>query len=789
MTLSIFASKIRINRTLLPPVRIHIPRISLPAYAALLALILGSCNPTKYVAEDEYLLDKYKLRIDQGKVDQKELNSYVKPKPNKKILGARFYLGLYNLSGRKDNGWNRWLRKIGESPVLYDEFETDRNSKQLGLYMSNKGYYNAEVSDTVRFRKKMAQVTYAIDAGKPYTIRSIRYLLEDTSIQSVFYPDTVNRLIEREQNFDVDRLQTERTRIENVLRNQGYFNFSKEYIYYRVDSSLGQHQVDLTLGVKKFIVPSEDGYYLLVPHRKYRVEEVYIYPEYDPKQAIEDYQGYIDGLSRREFDDFIFLYQEKLRANPKVISQSVFILPGELYELEKVRQSQKHLSSLRIYKSVNIVFDEKDPYDRVKRDYYPLVCHIQLSPATYQSYTIELEGTNSSGNIGAGGNLNYQHRNLFGGAENFSARLSGGFEAITSKEYRGLITELGTEVRLTLPQLLLPGKTENFIRKYNPKTSIAASYSYQRRPEYTRSLMRTTFGYNWSGNEKVAHIFNPVQLNFVNMISATDRFLDDIRDTYLQHSYEDRLILASNYSLIFSNQNLKKTSDFLFFRSNLESAGFLLAGVADLANQPRDSLGRYVMFGNAFAQYLKGDVELRWYKPFNDKTSMVYRLFAGIAYPYGNSISIPFEKQYFSGGANGVRAWDVRNLGPGSTRQLPEDSTAYPNKTADIKLEFNIEYRFKLFWVLEGALFLDVGNIWAIFPDEEQTGASFSWDSFYRELAIGPGLGLRMDFSFFVLRADFGFKFNDPSLPEGERWLFPDNLDWPMINLAIGYPF
>ncbi len=773
----------------MPYVRSHRIPSCLIVFSGLLLLLVSSCNPTKYLEEDEYLLDKYRLRIENGKLDHQELDNHIKPKPNKKILGIKFYLGLYDLSGKKDNGFNRWLRKIGEAPVKYNKYETERNDKQLHLYLNNKGYFNAQVSDTVSFRKRNARVRYDIVPGHPYTIRSLRYRLEDTTLQGIFYRDTVHTLIKEGQKYDADRLQAERTRIEQLFRNRGYFKFTQEYVYFDVDSSIGSHQVDLTLGIKKYVIVSKEGYRLTVPHRKYIVEDVFIYPSYDPNRALVDYQGYIKGLNRDEYHGFVFLHEGKLRANPKVISQSVYVIPGEVYDQEKVRQTHTHLSSLRIYKMVNVVFEEKDPYDEVRRDYYPLSCHIQLSPTTSQSYGVELEGTNSSGNIGAGGNLNYMHRNLLGGAESFSARVSGAIETITESEKRGYIIELGSDVRLSLPQFLLPVKTENFIRKYNPKTNITAAYNYQRRPDYTRSLMQTTFGYNWSGNELVTHIVNPVQLNFVKMLNETDSFRLYIDTTYLRHSYEDQLILASNYSMIFSNQSLRRGSDFIFIRWNLESAGFLLSSLGRLTNMEQDTLGRYVMFGNAFAQYLKGDVEFRWYKPFNDKTSMVYRVFVGLALPYGNSLAIPFEKQYYSGGANGVRAWRVRDLGPGSY-YVKKD---YPNQTGDIKLEANAEYRFKLFWLLEGALFVDAGNIWAVRKDPDRVGAEFAWNRFYKEIALGTGLGLRMDFSFFILRVDLGIQLRNPAEAEGSRWISLDGGDikFPahVWNVAIGYPF
>ncbi len=755
--------------------------------------LLGSCRSTKYVPDEAHLLKSYRVKVDNEQVDSKELDSYIKPKPNKQILGAKFYLGLYNLSGKKDNGWNRWLRKIGEAPVLYDEFETDRNNKQLGLYMQNKGYHHAEVSDSVRLKKKKVVVSYDIAAGIPYQIRSLNYHYEDTALRSLLAPDTLNSVLKQGELFDVDAMQAERARIETYMRNRGYYNFNREYIYYEVDSSLNNHQVDLTIGVKKFILPSEEGFYLVVPHRKYRIEEVYIYPGFDPKRAMADNKAYIEGLTSFKYNEFEFRHEDNLKADPGVISQSVFIMPGEDYDAENVKQTYKHLSSLRIYKLVNIVFEEKTPGDPYQHDSYPLVCHIQLSPTTSQSYTVELEGTNSAGNFGVGGNLNYTHRNLFGGAENFTTRLSGAVETIREIDQVGFgnMIELGLEGRLTFPKFLLPFKTEQFIRKYNPKTSTSVRFNYQRRPDYTRSMFQTTFGYNWTSGDFITHIINPLSLNYVKMLDATDEFLEDIKDTYLEFSFEDRLILGVNYSFIYTNQDIQKSRDFVFFRTNLESAGLLLKGLARAIGTEQDSLGRHIMFGNAFAQFIKGDVEFRYFKIMNDQTDLVYRVFAGAAYPYKNSITIPYEKQYFTGGANGIRAWQVRNLGPGSYNIYNEpEAPKWPNQTADVKIEGNIEYRFDLFWLLEGALFVDAGNIWSLNPDDDRPGSVFKWNRFYKEFAVGTGLGLRMDFSFFVFRFDLGMKVRDPAQPEGSRWIFMNSgYNKPQFNIAIGYPF
>lgn len=775
------------------PATYHHRKIVFYCLIGLTLFLLDSCKSTKYVPQEAHLLKSYRVKVDNEHVDSKELDSYIKPKPNKQILGTKFYLGLYNLSGEKDSGWNRWLRKIGEAPVLYDAFEKDKNNKQLGLYMRNKGYHHAEVSDSVRLKKKKAQVSYDIVAGTPYLLRSIYYHYEDTALRGLLAPDSVNSLLKPGDLFDVDAMQGERSRIETFLRNKGYYNFNREYIYFEVDSSLKTHQVDLTIGVKKFILPSEDGYYLVVPHRKYKIEEVYIYPGFDPKRAMADNKSYIEGLTSFKYNEFEFRHEDKLKADPQVISQSVFIMPGEEYDAEKVKQSYKHLSSLRIYKLVNIVFEEKDPGDPYQHDYYPLVCHIQLSPTTSQSYTVELEGTNSSGNLGIGGNLNYTHRNLFGGAENFTTRLSGAVETIKEIDQQGFgnMIELGLETRLTIPKFLLPFKTEQFIRKYNPKTSTSIRFNYQQRPDYTRSMFQTTFGYNWTSGDFVTHIINPLSLNYVRMLDASDEFLEEIKDTYLEYSFEDRLILGINYSFIYTNQDIQKSRDFVFFRTNLESSGLLLKGVAKSINAEVDSLGRHIMFGNAFAQYVKGDVEYRYFKILSDQTNLVYRIFVGAAFPYLNSITIPYEKQYFTGGANGIRAWQVRNLGPGSFNIYDEAvAPRYPNQTADVKIEANIEYRFDLFWLLEGALFLDGGNIWSLNKDDDRPGSVFEWNRFYKEFAIGTGFGLRMDFSFFVFRFDLGMKVRDPAQAEGSRWVFMNSgYNRPQFNIAIGYPF
>jgi outer membrane protein assembly factor BamA len=410
-----------------------------------------------------------------------------------------------------------------------------------------------------------------------------------------------------------------------------------------------------------------------------------------------------------------------------------------------------------------------------------------------QSYSADLEGTNSSGNIGGAVNLNYQHINLFGNAEVLDIKLHGALESIKSEDNKYSRTEeYGVETNIKFPKFLIPVRTENFIKKYNPKTILTLSYNHQSRPDFIRTVLNAGFGYTWKETKYKEHILRPLEINFVRIPNTSPSFDSIISGTYLESSYRDHLITNMSYSYIYNNQNLKKNRDFMFFRWNAESAGNLMSLFNSKLKYVSDSVQSYYQFlGIQYSQYLKTDVEYKFYKIINPTSNIVYRLFGGVAYPYGNARAIPFEKRYFSGGANGLRGWQVRSVGPGSDTANVSVGN-YPNSTSDIKLEANLEYRFKLFWKLEGALFVDAGNIWSIREEEGHPGGTFKWDSFYKELAVDTGLGVRFDFSFFLFRTDIGMKLRDPSLPLGDRWILSTQSlganDF-VFNIGIGYPF
>jgi outer membrane protein assembly factor BamA len=480
---------------------------------------------------------------------------------------------------------------------------------------------------------------------------------------------------------------------------------------------------------------------------------------------------------------------KKLKINPRSFVQFIYIQPDQFYNENSVDETYTHISSLNLFKLVDIKFNEISNIPDTSR-YQWLDCNIRLSPSPLQSYSTDLEGTNSSGNIGGAVNLNYQHINLFGNAEVLDMKFRGALESLKESKSNKISRseEFGAEANIRFPTFLIPVRNTNFIKKYNPKTTLSLSYNYQFRPDFTRTVANAGFGYNWRETRYKEHIFRPFEINYVDS-KISDEFNAFISGTYLESSYRDHLITSMSYSYIYNSQNIKKTQNFDFFRLNAESAGNVLSLFNPDFEKVSDTLSSYYKFlGKQYSQYVRGDIEYKYYNIINSSNTTVYRAFAGLAYPYGNARAIPFEKQYFSGGSNGLRGWQVRSLGPGS--YVDTTKRRFPNSTADIKLELNFEYRFKLFWKLEGAFFMDAGNIWAVRKEDNREGALFQWDKFYKEFALDSGLGLRFDFSFFLFRTDFGMKMRDPSRPEGNRWIV-GKTGWNgyAINIGIGYPF
>ncbi|MEZ5072530.1 MAG: BamA/TamA family outer membrane protein [Bacteroidales bacterium] len=704
--------------------------------------------------DEKYLLHSYEIETDEGEFDQKELNNYIKQKPNQRIFFWRFYLSLYNLSSsKKDNGINNWLKEIGEPPVVYDPDMTEKSSEQLRLYMRNKGYYHAGVSDSTLYRRKRARVLYKVQPGDPYRIRDITYFFQDGALSDLVMADTGSNRFRRGELFDVDALQDERLRIEELLRNKGYYKFTRDFVYFEVDSALRSNQVDVTLGIRNFPRQDSTGRIRHGKHPVYNLRNVYL-ETVDNRAILTSSDVDLSAKDTLVYDGVLLIFREKPTIRPAVVTQKNYILPGGGYQIRDVQRTYRNLSSLSAFSGVDIRFSEVGGPDNL------LDCNVQIAPAVRQSYTVKLEGTNSGGNMGAAGNFNYQHRNLFGGSEQFDLTFLGAIESQQKTNFDSLqgsglnfMQEFGVEARLRIPKFLLPFKTDQFIRQFNPQTNIRLSYNYQNRPMYIRTLANASFGYEWKGNENLIHRVWPIEASLILTPYQRIDFANWLQGKYLYYSYLPHVILDSRYSVLFSNQKLLKNQNFQDIRFNVETAGNLLYAGYRL-RAPEAAEDPYQLLGVDFAQYIKADIDLRTYYFLYEDISLVMRGFAGVGFAYGNSNAMPFERQYFSGGANSIRAWRVKNLGPGSYEDTEE--TTYPNQTGDVKLEANMEYRFKLIWKLEAALFVDVGNIWSLSTVDDRPGAGFEFDRFYKELAVGTGFGTRFVFNFLILRLDLG---------------------------------
>jgi outer membrane protein assembly factor BamA len=757
--------------------------------------LMSSCKSTKYVPDKKYLLTQNIIKVQSGVLKEKDFEPFLKQKPNKRILYTfRFHLGLYNLSKPGSEKWmSRTLRKIGEEPSVYDFVLTDRTKQQMGLYLSNLGYYDAKITDSLVTKNKDAKVYYFIKTGKPYRLNKIFYNIEDTAIDRIVKLDTANCLIKPGSAFNVDQLQDERTRLETLIRNNHYFNFTKEYIYCDVDSSFRNYTVNLTLGIRKYQQKDVDGNIKLINHSQFKIGEIQVWIENRRTNDSIDYNIDEKMFDIRSIDNVEFIFRDYITIKPKLIHNNIYISENKYFSQKDVDETYKSLSSLKIFKFINIGFTEVkgDCVDSVKT----VNCKIQLSTISFQSYQTDAELTSITG-IGVAGSINYQHRNTFKGAEIFNLKFKGATEAVKSSNdlsFKNTI-ELGTEASLSFPKFILPFRSEQFTREFNPNTNISLSYNYMNRIQYLSRILNLSFGYQWKGRHFNSFIVKPFDINYVKVNLKNDSvFNERILSTYLQYSYQDHLVASSIFSYTYNNQKTKKNYNFQFASFNFESAGNSSRLFMNLLNSRRDSNGSYKIFDIKYAQYARTDIDIRHYNPINETDKIVFRIFAGIVIPYGNSKTVPFEKQYYGGGANSLRAWSARSLGPGSFKETTPP--AFPDKASDIKLEGNIEYRFKLFWKLEGALFLDVGNIWSIKNDDRE-GAKFEVNKFVNQLAVGSGLGTRFDFSFFIFRIDFGLKLRDPAEKAGYRWIFKtdpaSNITFTdLINpvFGIGYPF
>lgn len=771
----------------------HIPQQCYTIIGIVMMLIAGimvGCSPTRHVPEGEYLLDKVKIEVDSKDVTPSMLKTYIQQNPNYRILGILpLQLTLYNLSGKDTtNSINRWLRRIGDAPIIYDKEAMEASCFQLSKALSNLGYMHADVvADTITKNRRMT-ITYKVKPNEPFYIDTVVYNIPHTTIDSIIHSQP--SLIKEGMLLDRSLLNQERDRLTAQLRNNGYYTFSKDFITFNADTTATSRAVELSLSLRPMPstdmrnTPSYDNYH------QYYIGNVYVIT--DPTLNSLDLSK-IDVTKAETYKHVKIIYGDNRYLTYNAIADNCYIEPGMTYNTNAINRTYTSFGRLTYLKSINIQFTR-----RAINDYDNLVdCYIFLSPGRSQNISAELEGTNSEGDLGIAAQLSYQHRNIFKGSEIFTAEVRGAYESI-SGTLQGIIndhyTELGGRLGLKVPKFVFPFVSNEFSRRLLATTDFDASINYQQRPEYTRIIAGAGWRYNWSRTNH-RHRLDLIDINYVYLPQYMDGFLEQIAPTnpLLRYSYEDHFIMSIGYnyytSNIPANTPLQRTtlSNAYTLRTSIETAGNLLYGISNIFDMPYDN--GYKFIGIRYSQYVKGNFDYSYLRNFNERHAIAFHAGLGIGVPYGNSTVMPFEKRFYSGGANSVRGWSVRSLGPGSYNgQNSLNNFIY--QCGDIRLDLSIEYRAKLFWKIESAIFIDAGNIWTIDEYETQPGGAFHFNTFYKQIALAYGLGLRLNFDFVVIRADFGMKAYNPADNEVKWAIAQPNFNRDFAwHITIGYPF
>ncbi len=772
-------------------------------FLMLLACGVLSCNSTKYVPDGEYLLDKIHIKSDNPDYRALELRSYVRQAPNYKMFALnKTQLQLYNLSGRDSSKWlNRLLKDVGEPPVIYDSTLVWKTTTELEKFFVNKGYMNVDVSSEVGKNKKKAEVTYTIRSNEPYRVRDYTEEILDTAVYNVLHekggdplpvrgePVSLRRsLASKGMLFDRDLLDKERERVTNLLRNRGYYAFEKDFISYSADTALSDNAVDLKMQLYMFpeILPS--GTYIESPHQRYYFDKVYIYLDYDPLW-MNGLSDYVARDSVIQGNNVIYYQGSSPSLRPSVLINNSFLTPGRMYSQMREEETYSAYASLQALNNANLYFEES-----FRNDSAFLTSRIFTIPAKKQSVTFSVEGTNTAGDLGVAASTSLIHRNLFKGSETFNFKLRGAYEAITvsSSGMDDAYLELGADASIRVPKFMFPFLDSSFKRRIRTSTEFSLSYNYQTRPEFVRTLLSGGVRYLWEGRGTMSskHQIDLLDINYIYLPRIDPDFENQLPSSARYFGYENQFVVGMGYSYSYSTFDpAHKNRNVYSLRTSVESAGNLLYAVSKPLNFKKNNDGEYLLFNTDYAQYIKGDADYSRTLYIDKNNSIAWRIGGGIGIPYGNSEGLPFEKRYYSGGANSVRAWSVRELGPGSYQIT--DSTNFFYQSGDIRLDLNLEYRTRFFWKLEAAAFVDAGNIWTIRSYEGQENGEFKLNKFYKELAVGYGLGLRLDYDFFLLRFDFGWKAYNPANRGKDRWTvlhpnFTDNFAW---HIAVGYPF
>lgn len=758
------------------------------------ATVVFGCSALKKIPEDKKLYTGAEVKVKSEKKKdapdksfKTNLESLIQPEPNASFFGWRPAVWLYLTvkKPKKEKGFKYWLKyKVGQEPEYFDEGDVTTNKSQLKESAVNHGYFNAEIQHELHAQKKTVNVDYKVMTGSPYVYRNIHYPEPDSPITKYIDSLASTSELQPKRQFDLDKMTEERNRIEEVLKEKGYFYFDDSHLIFEADTTVGNHQVDLFL---KFIddVPEK-------ALQAYKIDDVRIYT---------NFQEHLDSTStsnQHKSRGINIIFKEPYLKEHVLLNQ-VKLLPNKLYTKSRHDITINRLIGLDVFKYVNLGFHEK-------KDTSALDLDIKLAPYEKKSLRAELQVVSKSDNfVGPKLNTTFRNRNFLGGAETFDITLSAGFEtqfySSNSSSYNSY--EFGIEPSLTLPRFLLPLNFRGLGMRFVPQTRIHTAYRYLKRVNYFElNSIELGLGYLWNETIIKRHEIYPVSITYLSLSNTTDAFDQALENNpVLKESYDEQFILGSTYKFTLntraSSKNKNRTNNY-YFQGKLDVSGnlaYLLQYTFSDKDKDNASDQKYEIAGQPYSQYVKTELDFRYFRKLDDQNKLAYRLITGLGYAYGNANTLPYIKQFSIGGSSSIRAFPARTLGPGSYNSDTTSGTI--DQTADIKIETNLEYRFLMIGKFWGALFLDAGNIWTLHEDESRPGSQFQYDKFLKDFAVGAGFGIRYDANYFVFRLDVATPFRNPSRETGEKWVFDEmdlkDLSWwkdnLIFNVAIGYPF
>ena len=718
----------------------------LTAMSIVCIVLLTGCNVTKFVPQDQELLYKTKVQVeDNKKVSTSQLSNYLRQKQNSEILGFwKLQLHIYNTAPtdtttKSKKRLQRNAFAMGEAPEIYDPVLTEISMQQLQKALQNMGYFQATVDTAVRVKNRKVWLTYKVRTGEPYFIRDYTVDLDQPDLYR--FATSRGQLIKNGQQFDSEVMDEERQRVSSRMRGDGFYYFEKNMLKYEADSSYGTDEVVVKMQLQDYVQQLPDS----LKTRLY---------------------------SRYQIADVRFHLDQNLHIRERVLRRMCLIRAGEMYNERLLERTYSNLNSLSAVKYVDVSFEDIGNNQ--------LVCNITLSKAKMNSVSAEVEGTYSAGDWGVAVGLGYVNKNIFRGAEKLSVngRMSYVWQVDGSRAIEGK-----ADVGLEFPNNL----------------QIKLAYDYQNRPdEYTRHIMSGGLYYTLRRpRSRWLHQFNLIDLSYVYLPWMSEQFKTDFVDKSiaLKYTYQNHFILDWSYRLSYNGQRANHPErSYVTASFAVETAGNALYGLSKAIPLTPDSAGVYSIFNIPYSQYVKGDVHFTLHHVITPKHQIVSHIGVGVAVPYLNAEAVPFEKRYFGGGSNSVRGWQARTLGPGAYRNTTS-GLAYDLQSGDIKLDLNLEYRWKVWSVIELAAFTDAGNIWTIKNYESQPDGLFEFGKFYKQIAWSYGVGIRLDLSILVFRVDFGVKLYDPTRLnyDGKMWRTAGNgLGWKddmTFHFAIGYPF